>query len=194
MSNDHVTLRIPKWALTAMLVLLIPAAFATGMAVGRGQGDRDVAADTTIAPDSTAAPVTTTSVPPSTTAVRRTTTTTAAKKKPKAPAAPKKPTISATYSDNCPAPGINNRVAGTMIIKWTSTNADHVSVRVDHGADGVYQESDNPTSGEVRINRTCNNMKTANGTYPGTPLTVTFSVTAVAADGTLAGYNGEDSM
>lgn len=191
MSNDHVTLRIPKWTFTALLVLLIPAAFATGMAVGRGQGDRDVPADTTIVSDST---TTTTSVPPATTTVKRTTTTTVAKKKAKAPAVPKKPTISATYSDNCPAPGINNRVAGTMIIKWTSTNADHVSVRVDHGADGVYQESDNPTSGEVRINRTCNNMKTANGTYPGTPLTVTFNVTAVAADGTLAGYNGEDSM
>lgn len=197
MTESHVTLRIPKKALIAVLVLLLPAAFGAGMALGGRDGGVVDTTTSTVDATTTTVVQTTTTLAPATTvkaAARATTTTVAKKKAPVAPVVRAKPTVTVTYSDNCPAPGVNNRVAGTMIISWTTTNSTSVAAKVSHGADSVYNENNLPPNGEIRMNRTCNNLKSANGTYPGTPLTVSFTVTAYAADGTTAGFVGEDKM
>lgn len=197
MSGDHVTLRIPKKFIFALVALLIPAAFAGGLALGGSDSSSapDTVPATTLVPEETT--TTSSSVPTSVAAKKVTTTTTAKKKKKSVPATTTTTLapvlgITATYEDNCPAPGVNNRVMGTFIIKWQSTAATKVTLRVFHGADKLIDAQVNDLSGQMSFNRQCNNIKLADGSFNGNPLVVTYLATAYDAAGTLSSARGED--
>lgn len=198
MSSDHLTIRIPKRLLVGLLVLLVPAAFGAGIALGGRDNGALVAPTTTIAATTTSLESTTLPAPTTTVPVQKSNakvvTTTVAKKK-KAAAATTTTTeklgVTATYADTCPAPGVNNRVQGTMTITWTSTKAVRASVRISHGSERIYDEIDADASGTLSFARTCNNQKTANGTFNGNTLVVSYTITVHAADGTTTGTVGE---
>lgn len=198
MSSDHLTIRIPKRLLVGLLVLLVPAAFGAGIALGGRDNGAVVAPTTTIAATTTSLESTTLPAPTTTVPVQKSNakvvTTTVAKKK-KAAAATTTTTeklgVTATYADTCPAPGVNNRVQGTMTITWTSTKAVRASVRISHGSERIYDEIDADASGTLSFARTCNNQKTANGTFNGNTLVVSYTITVHAADGTTTGTVGE---
>ena len=203
MSGDHVTLRIPKKALFTAAALLIPIAFIGGIAVG-GQGSstapETIPSSTVVETTST----TTSTVPVSAAAKSVTTTTIAKKKKKSAPATttttlPPKLGITASYEDNCPAPNAANPAAaqlpGTITVKWQSTAATRVTLKISHGADKLFDGQVNDLSGQMSFpNRTCNNVyKFVNGqkVYTGQPLTVTYQLAAYDTAGTLSSTNGE---
>lgn len=201
MSGDHVTLRIPKKAIFATVALLIPVAFAGGIVIG---GRDSSTGPDTIAPTSVVMETSSTSssVPTSVASKSVTTTTTAKKKKKSAPATTTTTTlapklgITGTYEDNCPAPNLANpnagRVPGTITIKWQSTAATKVTLRVFHGADKLYDGQVNELSGQMAFeNKTCNNVRLADGSYNGKPLVVTYLLSAYDAAGTLFSANGE---
>ena len=198
MSSDHLTIRIPKRLLVGLLVLLVPAAFGAGIALGGRDNGAVVAPTTTIAATTTSLESTTLPAPTTTVPVQKSNskavTTTVAKKK-KAAAATTTTTeklgVTATYADTCPAPGVNNRVQGTMTITWTSTRAVRASVRISHGSERIYDEIDADASGTLSFVRTCNNQKTATGAFNGNTLVVSYTITVYAADGTTAGTVGE---
>ena len=199
MSSDHLTIRIPKRLLVGLLVLLVPAAFGAGIALGGRDNGAVVAPTTTIAATTTSPVSTTLAAPTTTVPVQKSNanavTTTVAKKKKKAAAATTTTTeklgVTATYADTCPAPGVNNRVQGTMTITWTSTRAVRASVRISHGSERIYDEIDADASGTLSFVRTCNNQKTATGAFNGSTLVVSYTITVYAADGTTAGTVGE---
>jgi hypothetical protein len=81
-----------------------------------------------------------------------------------------------------------------MTISWESTSAVSAMVEVIHGSDFSYKKENHLPNDFVTFTRQCNNVKLANGTYPGTPLTVVFRVTATDASGKSAVDGGSDSM
>lgn len=201
MSGDHVTLRIPKKFIFSLVALLIPAAFVGGLAIGGGNSTSspDTVPATTLAPEETS---TTSSVPTSVAAKKITTTTTATKKKKSTPVATTTTTttlapklgITGSYEDNCPEPNVAvpnaGRVAGNITIKWQSTAAVKVTLRVFHGADKLYDAPVNDLVGQMSFARTCNNQKLADGSFNGKPLVVTYLLSAYDAADVLASTNG----
>ncbi len=200
MPSDHVTLRISKRALliTAALVL-VPGAFVAGLAVG-GDDSASVAVDSTspiVASSTTVDTVPVTSTTVSSTSSKKSTATTVAKKKVAATTTTTTEPIAVTvsYTDNCPpANTANNRVNGIMKITWKSTSAIAATLEITHGSDFDYYESNHEASGSYITVRMCNNVRLADGSYPGRPLTVVYRVTARNADGKTAIAGGNDSM
>lgn len=193
MASDHITLRISKRVLIgAAIAVLVPGAFVAGVSVG-GSDDSSGAADTTLVVTST----TGSSIVATTTTVKKSTPTTVAKKKKvAATTTTTKPiAVTVTYSDNCPpANTANNRTMGTMRISWTSVSAIAATLEIVHGADFDYFESNHEPSSTYITVRQCNNVKLADGSYPGRPLTVVYRVTVRDAAGKTAIAGGTDSM
>lgn len=197
MTDDHITLRISKKSLLLVLVLvLVPSAFVAGLTVGGESSPETATTSTTTATTSTTlSPTTSTSVivgaqssPP----------TTAKKKKVVAAtttAPPEALDVVATYSDDCP-PSLpaNARVPGKMTITWKSTSAVRALVEVIHGADLDYEENNHKPNDTLVLDRLCNNVREANGSYLGRPLTVIYRITVYGADGKTAQDGGNDSM
>lgn len=192
MSADHVTLRIPKRALliTAALVL-VPGAFVAGLAVG-GDDSTSVLSDTTVPAMSS---TTFDTIPATSTTAKPTPTPTTVAKKKAATTTTAPIAVTVTYTDDCPpANTANNRVNGTMTVTWKSTSAVAATLEIMHGADFDYSESNHPASGTYTTVRMCNNVRLADGSYPGRPLTVVYRVTVRDAAGKTAVAGGNDSM
>jgi hypothetical protein len=191
MSSDHITVRISKRALlTITAALLIPGAFVAGLAMG-GDDGTSVVADSTLVATST----TTLDTLPTTSTTVKTTATTVAKKKKTTTTTTAPISVTVTYTDDCPpANTANNRVNGTMTVTWKSTSAIAATLEIMHGADFDYSESNHPASGTYTTVRMCNNVRLADGSYPGRPLTVVYRVTVRDAAGKTAVAGGNDSM
>lgn len=181
MSGSHVTIRVPRWTLTLLaLVILGAVAFWAGR--------------TTLAPT---ADVTTSGVVASTTPDGTTSTTPTTVPDPRQPAGggtPEPASLDASISvtDTCPAAG---RVPGTLTVTWATTSAERIEIRLSHGADILMNNAVVVRSrGSRTFERTCNNQKLADGTYNGRPLTVTYSILVTGADGVTASDRGESSM
>ena len=196
MSDDHITLRISKRTLLILAVaVLLPVTFVAGISVGRENDsvavEDSVEETTTTIASTTTLQATTTSI--AGTASKKSSPTTVAKKKTTTTTAPL--SVKVTYSDNCPAPiAANAGVPGKMTITWTSTSAVRALVEVIHGAGYSYYEGNHEPSDTLVIDRPCNNVKEANGTYSGRPLTVVYRVTVYDAAGKTAVDGGNDSM
>lgn len=195
MSDSHITLRISKRTLLVIaIVILLPAVFVAGISVGRGDDSSSsadsVLATTTTLPNTTLATSTTEAAG---TTKKKSSQTTVAKKKSTTTTAPL--SVKVTYSDNCPAPiAANAGVPGKMTITWTSTSAVRALVEVIHGAGYSYYEGNHEPNDTLVIDRPCNNVKEANGSYPGRPLTVVYRVTVYDSDGKTAVDGGNDTM
>ena len=197
MADDHITLRISK-KLIALIAfgVLVPAAFVAGLAVSGGNSQS--AQTTTVASTTTVvaiAPDTTTLAP--TTTVKKSSTPTTVKKKPATTTIPAPLSVTASYSDNCPAPGLANAgVMGKMTITWTSTSAVRAKIQIQHGSQFGFTDDNETPSGSVTIDRPCNDAIGATGAKTGNPLTVIYRITAYSADGSekMTGNSGTDSM
>jgi hypothetical protein len=197
MPSDHITVRISKRALLVVAAaVLVPGAFVAGLVIG-GDNNTNVAADSTVVTLAATSTTTDDSLAATSTTAKSTSTTVAKKKKVAATTTTTTAPIAVTvsYSDNCPpANTANNRVNGTMTITWKSTSATAATLEIMHGADFDYSESNHPASGSYTTIRQCNNVRLADGSYPGRPLTVVYRVTVRDAAGKTAVAGGNDSM
>ena len=198
MADDHITLRISK-KLVALIAfgVLIPAAFVAGLAVSGGNSQS--APTTTVASTTTVAAITpeTTTLAPTTTVKKSSTPTTVKKKPATTTTTPAPLSVTASYSDNCPAPGLPNAgVMGKMTITWTSTSAVRAKIQIQHGSQFGFTDDNETPSGSVTIDRPCNDAIGATGAKTGNPLTVIYRITAYSADGSekMTGNSGTDSM
>lgn len=195
MADDHITIRISK-KLIALIAfgVLVPASFVAGLAVSGGSSE-SAPTSTIASTTSTVLVAAETTVPAPATTLKRSSTPTTVKKKPASvtTTVPAPLSVDASYSDNCPAPlPANAGVMGKMTITWTSTSAVRTYLEVQHGS--TYSFQNDVTGSIFQVDLPCNNVRLANGTYPGTPLTVAYRITVYDASGSKAQDGGTDSM
>lgn len=200
MSGDHVTLRIPKKVLGLAVVLLIPGAFVAGIALGGGSSESSpVSVASTTLPPATTIESTTTTVATSVAAQKVTTTLAKKKKKVVVQATtstvPPAPSLSGVYSDNCPAPGIQNKsVAGTGSFTWKSTSVIWVDITINQGNKQLFAKFGEVPNGQSSFPGICNDVVDAAGNKTGQPYTVIWKMTGHTSDGKTVFASGEDKM